>query len=56
MHATDIRSDYIDPALPQFIAHLRSGFTIKVRIYLATLTTVDRRSMLGDLFIAAHPA
>lgn len=35
--------------MPQLIADLPSGLTIKVLIYLAT---VDRGAVLGDLFIA----
>ncbi|MNT08879.1 hypothetical protein D3C72_1436370 [compost metagenome] len=37
--------------MPQLIADLPPGFTIKIPIYLATLVAVDRRAVLGDLFI-----
>lgn len=52
MRAPNIGRDYVDPTVPQFVADLASGLTIKVPVYPATLAAVDRRGVLGDLFIA----
>lgn len=41
-----VGSDQIYPTVPQLIANLPSGLTIKVSIYLTTLTTVDRCAVL----------
>ena len=38
--------------MPQLMADLRPGLTIKVPIYPATLAAVDRRVVMGDLLIA----
>lgn len=52
MSATYIGRDHIDSAVPQLIADLCPGITIKAAIYLVAATVIDRRSVLGDLLIA----
>lgn len=49
---TNVHSDHIDPTVPQLIADLNPGLTIKTPICLATSTTVDRGAVLGNLLVA----
>ncbi len=48
----NVGSDHIEPTVPQFIADLSSGRTIKASIYLVTVAAVDRCAVKGDLLIA----
>lgn len=54
MRAPNVSRDHVDPAVPQLIADLPPSLTIKVPIYLATASGIDRRVVLGDLLITLN--
>lgn len=50
--SSNVGRDHVDPPVPKLVADLPASLTIKALICLATLTTVDRRALLGDLLLA----
>ena len=50
--AANVSRHHVDTTVPEFIADLHSGLLIKASVELVAMAIVDRRGMLGDLFIA----
>lgn len=49
---SNVGGDHFNPTVPQLIADLSASLTIEASIYLVASTTVNRRTVLGDLLIA----